>query len=280
MKVETIGKKYHYTLESIEELIACASMPAGNNDNKDSLEREKERSTSGAEYWLGAENWNAALGYMRSGWLEGLIRLDEIEDEIRHGKTILVNPSSRRVKKKKFSSEGDELDMSKVYEGNFDTCWTGTQHVSSEGTGKFVKIYTNITFNCKTDSSTHFYTGVVCTILTDILEEAGYRVEIIGYSNVVEVYRNGMGVYIETTYKHPDMPLDKERICMATGLAAIQRICTFSLYYSRPETAYRSLGIPEDSPINSENAIVIQEINSKEACIKTINELLERFTKD
>lgn len=126
--------------------------------------------------WYGFKTRNAykeALELSEKGWPEGWERIQQIAEEMRPD--IPAPVSIRR--RKRWRDEGDGVDVQRMYSGHFDRMWQTSEREGRLGP-RVISIVSIFGGNCGRSVEQLFNNGATAVALTDVLENAGYRVEL------------------------------------------------------------------------------------------------------
>ncbi len=210
------------------------------------------------------------------GWSEGEARARAIMSQINHD----IAPAHSIKRHKRRGDYGDTIDIQKVYHGELDTAWDRMERAPIVGSS--VKtIWTSITGAARRSSDDLFYKGVAAAILTDILENAGYGVEIIIYLHTQGTFhRSRETFYTDVVCKSPDEPFDFSRLITCTALAGFFRYHGFKAMLSEDQRCSSGLGYVIESPpehLITEGDIILNNIYSERAAIRMITDVLSKF---
>lgn len=246
--------KYNTTLEFdfLSEMVDYGVQPCSNKANRNQRDggyefhevahlyinkKTKKRYLNSLE-WYGVpfKNINDLI---KRGWVEGLSRAQKIMNEIE----LPVATSIRR--KRSREDFGDELDIQAVYAGDLDRAWETTTKAVVSGTGT-VTVYVDLCYDHKKTADEMFYKGAVAIRLVDALEQAGYRVRVIGYMHVWKLYRRNTGgvhnFLTTVVLKDYSETLDLSIMITTTGLSGFFRKTIFDVWYREERTVSKTLG--------------------------------------
>ena len=271
------GRDYVLNLNNIQEMFTAK--PSRANEYADSLIVFYEDETS-ALRWFGVPTKASLDTAIFQGWPEGVKRAQKITDGLEL--SVPVIKSLRR--KTRYGAEGDEICVERYLQKDFDHCFAERVKIDGRSTkGKIVTITVNLAYGCKRTTDEAFYRGAVTSLLTDTLENAGYRVEIVGKISIEHPFvdiRNANGkIFITIPIKSSNEPMDINRLIALTGLAGAFRYYGFKLITTAPEAVINSLGAAISSApyaIDGDN-IVIGDIWDKQTAIDALNGILGEF---
>lgn len=129
--------------------------------------------------WMGGVSPSELEAIVSKGWAEGAQRVRALADSFRDK---LPHPTSIR-RRKVWTDQGDELDRDKVYSGQLDTAWRRTvrQEMNAQ---QVVSVVLPWAHYCNVLAEDLFWAGAAMLALTDVLEDAGYSVELLGLNAV------------------------------------------------------------------------------------------------
>lgn len=175
----------------------------------------KNNSESGR--WVGRrfKSWKECENaHFVEPWEEGAGIIAEMKSEL---EGLLPKPLSIKRKLRIDETEGEEIDLDRLRLGL--PFWRKVGREKGRAKGKIVQLVYNIGANCSFDTKSMLWRGAVCFVLADLLEEAGYRVEIMACSVGVGRYKEGPfrdvlhTAIIKPSYTPLDIPM------LAAGIA-------------------------------------------------------------
>ena len=206
-------------------------------------------------------------------WEEGVKIFEELKSSVN-----LPRPTGRRRKRRWREDEGDDVCPDRLNLGQ--PYWQGMRHVERPGS-PIIRIMTDVSTSAGRNHSEVLWRGVTALVLTDRLEEAGFRVQLDAFNHVERGFKDNAGFLVSYNLKQPHMPLNEN--LLVNGIAGwFFRTVVFASYFSADlPTPYGSLGSPrtlrDDDYDQFEVDLVIDEIFDREGAINVINETLERF---
>lgn len=199
--------------------------------------------------WLGkrAESIESFMHNIWEPWDEGMEEYNRVRKEI---ESSLQTPLSIK-KRLKFSSEGDYLDVDKFYSYNYETMWVTPKRAKVVAL-KNITLYTDLCGSGTDEYKMFLARGTVTSILVDVLENAGYCVEVIGIIGASNSYEYNFyekkepPVYYFCTIplKTFQEPLDVQKLIIVTGLSGFFRTFGFKAIASLPYKVTTELGYP------------------------------------
>jgi len=244
---------------------------------EDAAERNRGRfdqmTASYGVSWLGVENTTSVERLGVTGWKTGVSKAFKSLGELPE---ISV---AKGIKRKRIRGmSGDELDMQRIYSGDLENAWSSMAHAKRRKP-KVISIKVNLGANCNMNADSLFWKGAVCVRLADLLESAGYRVEIIGYSHASNTYTSGVrNYYVEVPIKEATEVLDIDKLAFVTGLAGF-----FRLYIFRAKTVIDlpiagGLGLSQRNALESEEPdVLINKVWTKSDAVDFLTNTLKSF---
>jgi hypothetical protein len=255
----------HVHYPSISAIVALGRPEGVNAWMWDDLQASKADSSNIS--WFGVSGGRTEVKQIvATGWQAGVKRVFEALG--RMSLATATDVKRRRCR----GSEGDELDIHRVWCGKFDQAWSRT-HRAQTTAPKHMQVIMQIGALANVDSESMFWRGAACVAIVDALEEAGYSVEILGYSRAAGVYDNDESV-ITFPIKAYEQPLSISDVASTCCLAGFHRHYIFGARLQhrtrRCSSGYGStrVGVPDeliqdgDTPIH----ISLQQVGSEAAC--------------
>ncbi len=226
----------HMHFQSLKELDE-AELPTDHCRSvlRNSIHSQRDR----VSWWGMPGGWMAVKDAVAHGWPDGVKKaqdaLKELKSSIPRAKT------QRRVKVR--GPQGNELDIHRVYAGDLQRAWRGTEkqeRFPSKRQGKKVTVAVELGISAMQDASILFWRGAVAMFMADILTRQGYSVQILGVLSVNGLdsneYRAKHVITVELKPFGSKLNLDSTMAC--TGLAGFLRghmfkaICCFDVKVS------------------------------------------------
>ena len=129
--------------------------------------------TNHSHYWGHIRNNQHLTEVIRDGWSEGAEKIIKLSDKLR---ALVPMPVGTR-RKLRWSDQGDEVEMHRVYTGQLDQAWRSYPR-QRDRAPRVISIDVDIGHNNNVSSEDLFWSGAAAVALTDALELAGYRVEL------------------------------------------------------------------------------------------------------
>ena len=125
-----------------------------------------------------------AEALVAKGWAEGAERIDALRRTLRS----TVKPPLSRKRRQIWSDDGETLDADRALAGQWDTAFRTTKRAMVRAPA-MVSILVNWGGNWSVAAEQLFWQGAQAVVLSDILEDAGYRTRITAVG-AVDSYRN------------------------------------------------------------------------------------------
>jgi hypothetical protein len=173
----------------------------------------------GSEWMGGLQSWKEAAALLANGWPEGAERLRVLAQKLSS-----QVPQARSIRRKlTWADDGDEICKDRLQSGLLDQCWR-TMRRSPFVAPQTVAIETTWGGHYGQTAEELFWQGAAAAVMTDILEEAGYRVEV--YANRVSE-RRGRRHCVRVKVKEADMPMRLDGVAAVLCHAGIFRTFGF-----------------------------------------------------
>lgn len=216
----------HREYEGLDDLFSVQTSQA-NATHATALAVDNGIPAYGSSEWYGGHvGKKACREFHAKGWPEGLAKLRETLGILR----LDTRPTSIR-RRGSWTNEGDEVCMERVYLGNLDTAWHRVSPRQANGPS-VVRLFVRIGANASVSPEQLFWSGAVALTLCDALEEAGYAVEIVGFSESKGVYSDEKLSLFTVKVKGSDEPLNMTRLAATTAHVGTFRIGLFGAYLS------------------------------------------------
>lgn len=184
------------------------------------------------------ESWKAVERDCQTAWTDGADIVTQLRDSL--DLSDLPRPVSRRRVLRWREDDGDELDRDRLYAGA--SPWRATMRESRHGP-QFVQVVTDVCTGACVDHKDILWRGAAAVALTDILESAGYRVELVAAKYVTHAYDdNRRGLAAAVTLKRPGDPLDIATLAAAVSGWAYRSVWFAAYPFCQPNNINGGLG--------------------------------------
>jgi hypothetical protein len=236
--------------------------------------------------WVGREfsSWDQVCKEANETWGKGL-RL--VNDMLSQFSTVeLPKPVSRKRKPAWSPDDGDEIENDRLRSGQ--DCWRTTRRQVTSGPST-VAIVANVCTSSFHESSDIIWRGAAAIVLANLLEDAGYRVELWAAKGTPHEPGDA-GVFHSMCLKRADQPLD-----VATLVNAISgwfyrtcwiQTCFSEKEYRRPNEGRAGRPTPMgdngeyiERLVGSQPVVFIEEVYSRDAALALVREVIEGLNK-
>lgn len=209
-------------------------------------------------------------------WPEGRARLAEISLP----ETSLPAVKSRR-RKRRFGEEGDDLDLDRYLNGREDCFEYRKRELRTSATG-VVRITLELCISSMVDAENLIWTGLSAVALTDKLENAGYRVELVALCTNICTHhgdKHHNSTLDVVRVKDASAPLNIDAALMAVAHPAAFRYWCFANWLMRPVKFDEGLGTTSESPEPAKGDIHIPRVTSARDAADVVRSALEKFSE-
>jgi hypothetical protein len=126
------------------------------------------------DWFGGTRSLDQLVSYVREGWKDGAAKLSDMGKSL----GIEVPPAATIRRRPVWSADGDSLDVDRALAGQWDSAYRVAKRAQSRGT-PIVELVSGWGFPHGYSADQLFWSGAAMLVLTDILEEAGYRVRLV-----------------------------------------------------------------------------------------------------
>ena len=203
-----------YYFGSVAEFIESARAVVPIDANKQ-WNDEAKTCRHGAS-WFGLEtctDFDDMERLINSGWTDGASRLQALTDGIN------IPPVKSTRRKARWSDNGCEVEMQRVWSGQFDQAFRRTTRESAKAPSK-IRIVCENAVTGGTDATSAFWTGAAAVALADILSAAGHNVEIV---NVLNLTNQGQRIRAWLVIKDSQTPMSIASVAGTTALIGFFR---------------------------------------------------------
>lgn len=237
--------------------------------------------------WVGRafNSWAEASAAATALWPEGLDIVQEMLFELRDLDGLLPPRCVRR--KARWSADGgDEVEYDRLRAGQGEF-WRTTAREEQRGPTT-VTVFAAVSTSACRKPEEILWRGAAAIVLADLLEKAGYRVELVACNHVSWAYRNDDGGFQAVTLKHAEQPLDIAAV--VNGLAGwFFRTVFFQAYHvDRPAEVELNYGNPRPISPNLEpvreiagnsHVEIIDGIWSRPAAVAKVRQVVEKLNQ-
>ena len=170
--------------------------------------------------WMGGlRGWDEAGAILENGWPEGAERLRAL------ARTLAAQvPQGKSIRRRLvWADDGDEICRDRLQSGQLEQCWRTMRRVPWAAP-QTVAIETEWGGRFRQTAEELFWQGAAAAVLTDVLEEAGYRAEV--YANRI-IRWNGRYHWVRVKVKEADKPMRLDGVAAVLCHAGIFRTFGF-----------------------------------------------------
>jgi len=178
--------------------------------------------TGGTSFWgEGIYNAQSLQDLLDRGWKDGATRCLELSEEVA---TLIPSPVGPR-RQMRWSDQGDEIRMERVYSGELDRAWRSMPRQRGQGP-RVISIDVDVGHHGGISASSLFWSGAGAVALTNALETAGYHVEL--FATACGSNRSGAVALTRARVKRSEDPMNIE-----VAAALVSHPATFRWYHLR-----------------------------------------------
>lgn len=272
MSLSDFGAAYgtHVHPENRSNLMGC-----GMRDDRISADQR--------DWYGGIKSVGEAETLLNRGWAEGAARLTTIAAD--------MAPPTAKTRKRmaRWESEGDDLHVERALRGDWDSAWRTTRRQWSPGPAT-VTLYTPVGGGAYLTSENLFWRGAVALVVADLLESAGYSVEIVASWLVRDEAPDQQGrgrgrlCRANCTLKDPGQPLTIDALASVLCHAGVIRTFGFAMIASIPHNVGDALGYNASAKADwdtlraageiPEGSIVIAPVTDEAGCRAEIERVI------
>jgi hypothetical protein len=225
--------------DSVTEMIDAAdrAFQAGRRQRTDTeLRKDAE--------WVGRrfDGWDDVKAKVGAYWAEGLDIVQEMLFELRDS-CGSARPKSRKRRARWSADDGDEVDLDRLRSGQEP--WRRMAREQMTAPQNLVLVF-NLSTSASRDAADVLWRGAAAIILSDLLETAGFRVELWACNYV----KNGYTIPKENAFQAVKLKASESPVDIASltnGIAGwFFRTVVFQSYHVPPDaTPNSSLGTPQ-----------------------------------
>lgn len=214
---------------------------------------------------------------VENGYPAGANRVSFMRDRISASLPRAIGVNRVRVR----GTSGDDLDIHAINRGDFGTAWSTAKRRVKVGTS-IVRIVIDICGNGEVKADTLAWRGVAGLSLAQVMQSAGYSVEIVGAMGTVRSADNFGNLAITTLLKAHGASVDIDLLAATTCLAGFFRLFGFAAIIAacdkRGKEANSGLGQYLDpsgvlpAPITTTQLFVQQSVIDEESALAWVKQ--------
>lgn len=232
--------------ESLAELLAIADK-AFNTSKKH--RDDCEIKTNSGFFGRSFESWADVVQKSAEAWPEGIEMMENIISQLEH--LQLPTPKSHRKRLKWSEDGGDEIDLDRLRSGT--AFWRTTVREEARGQ-QLVSIFVNIGGSWQMAAKDLMWRGAAAIVLADILENAGYQVELYAVDSVYGAYTNGDGNLKMVRLKEAGSPVDRATLVNAVSGWFFRTVWFQARYAINPHGVNFNMGFAKNIVMEKEFA--------------------------
>lgn len=270
---------------TLSEFLARASGPVSYPDNDGAMQSwRKERDVD----WMGLDGqinvgesaFDCTSRLVRDGYPAGVKMIEAVSKNV----TAPTPMSVRRVPK--WSNNGDDVDMQRIWNGDLDTAWRTTHRASRRGPQR-VRVLIDSIAEGGASAKSMCWRGVAALKLADMLTEAGYSVQVESVIQCKDSFSSNK-YKLRTIVKEYEQPLDMMTLAATTALPAFFRslVHTWGLAaanYARPGVSYNvepaDVDSFNDDDDNAAAFMIGQEVNNAGKASIIVTNIVQELDK-
>lgn len=206
--------------------------------NKERLRETTKMRSAGKDWYGGFTSHTDGYDMIANGWEEGAkkatVKLGDIKvpdiDGIESMRRTLV-----------FADYGETLNIDQAMAGNWEKAWQTCRRIRS-GVSRVLSIAIPYGGNCDKNSEQMFWNGAQGMVITDILEDKGYRVQLLGIHAAIQRVRGTNWDVDIVKLKNSDEPIRMDAIAAVVAHAGVFRTAGFASILSKPQEVDYGLG--------------------------------------
>lgn len=264
--------------ESVADMIAfCRQVPASRVKGHD---HTANPSFAGRDF---GGSWEAVYSAMNTAWAEGLEIVDRMMADLADAN--LPQPTSRKRRMRFDEADGDELEYDRLRSGQ--DFWRATRRQSTRGPAT-ITIVVDVMAHFGVKARDILWRGAAAIALAQMLEAAGYRVELWAMGRTNEIWRRpgdnrDSDALMAVCLKETSDALDPSTlVCAISGWSF--RTMFFRAYSCGEGTLDDGLGYcsaPRDEDVKQittdETRVLISDAMNYNAAVAKVREVLSRL---
>jgi hypothetical protein len=205
------------------------------------LDRMKQcdmRGSGSMKAWQGGvESLAQARALFAKGWKEGADRAESL----RRSLDGLIPSGTIARRTRSFGDEGDEIRLDRALAGDWDRAWE-SRTISQQRDSNVISIATGWIASGATNHNDLLWNAIQLIVLSDALEEAGWRVELRAIDGTYTYSHHGYLQMFDVMMKRPEEPMRSDIIAATIGHGGVYRTLGFVAMWTCPKRQQESLG--------------------------------------
>jgi hypothetical protein len=265
---------YHIMFDSVADLVDTAKEVYKKDATMLDIAEPSRASFIGRKF----KNAHEAYSAIEKPWDEGLRTFQQVKNQIADER--IASPKSLKRHACWSEDSGSEINVDRLREGSPFFRTTKRDHRPGPVS---ITLIVDVGANAAKTQDQIMYRGVASTILTELLEDAGYRVELIGVSASSCNYTNGKDSLITAILKYGSDPLDVSTLINITSGWALRTAWwttewfppDIQVTWSRGGHAHLENHIPLITP--DEQVIICENIWNHSQAVSWIRQEIEKL---
>jgi hypothetical protein len=231
--------------------------------------------------WIGREfdGWKDAMQKAKELWADGVAIIKRLAEEA--AASVASRPTSHKRRTAWSEDGGDELDVHRMRSGQAPWQECRRQSVSAP---QMVSIVINVSASANVPTENIIWRGAAALVIADLLEAAGFNVEIVGVFHSYRGFRNGNHYLLAYRMKRLDQPLDIATLVNAVSGWFFRTVILQTMYDERclPRDGMgQPMRLDGDAVAReagcSENPIIIDNVWNQNDAAALVRRVVERF---
>jgi hypothetical protein len=194
---------------------------------------------AGSSSYGGITGRDDAEKLMREGWADGAKQATVLTPKLSN----VVTPVKSVRRRAAWGENGSELHLDRALSGDWDKAWRTTMRTA--GVPKVLALGCNFGGHAGISHRQLFWCAAQMIVATDILESAGYAVELHALK-CNDLHDADRHVFLDVTVKQPDQPMRADAVASVFGHAGVYRTFGHVLLMSSPFNIGSGYGRPID----------------------------------
>jgi len=280
-----LTQQQHFRYDSVDALLALPIHPTNVGNTSAFLFKKdgvpKDHFMGDPETWYGAKNSYDYADKVRTGDPKMASALKDTRVEL--GDLPKIASIQR---KRVWAEDGEDFDIERVYCGAYDKPWQKFQMNLKAGSARNVRLVVNTVASADNAGPALRWRGAAACVLADVLEDAGYQVEIV----MCEYVRNlKIGEYNNTHYlfevpvKKYGEPVNLAHLAATVATQSALRVAMFHANLASVPDCNEGLGncvneVPPE-PLMAPSDIWVDAIFCKKDAVECLQYTIDKFVR-
>lgn len=275
-KHETVTMRFYGLADAMNIRPASAKNPVGCSAHK--VKSDSDKTTgSAAEKWFGKgiRDKRQLAEVCAKGWTDGLNKIYEAVGQVGGG--IVPVSLKRRIVR---GDTGDNYDIHRAMSGGLDRAWDSRKRQKRVAGGAQLTIAVSIGQSAATHADAAFWRGAAAVRLADLMTEAGYQVQVVGYASTIDTFDTGTphGLTL-VEVKAASEPLDLTALATSVALAGFYRHFVLWQYHAQNNVVVSDHGRSERAAelVGVDINITVESIYDRASCERFIRNTVAMY---